>query len=365
MEERHGIRRRVLNDVIDPEHLLRMIIAFPHRPGAGGPGSFQSRLQCEFENRGWEVCFFSDKDIRPDVILIIGGTRRLLRLHGLRRQGVPVILRLDGIFWLHRKIWPGLLFFLISESRNFLVKALHAFFCDWVIYQSKFVEHWWQEQGWRITHDYSVLHNGVDLDDFRPGLTNEKTDGNSTCRHIICVEGSIDYSPYAIRLINELAKSLEGSDISVVLYGAFSNPASRDDLSSLIDYRGKVLRNEVSNVYSDGIYLSLDVNAACPNTVIEAMSCGIPVVGFDTGALAELVPEGCGKVVDFGGDPWALDFPDIESLLTAIQYVAENFAICSANARRHAEQYFDIAQVADRYIDVIERIAGNGVAANS
>jgi len=34
---------------------------------------------------------------------------------------------------------------------------------------------------------------------------------------------------------------------------------------------------------------SADINAACPNSVVEALACGLPVVSFITGALPELV----------------------------------------------------------------------------
>ncbi len=56
---------------------------------------------------------------------------------------------------------------------------------------------------------------------------------------------------------------------------------------------------------------SADLNAACPNSVIEAMACGLPVAGFDTGALNELIVGDAGRLVPYGGDPWRLEKPDI------------------------------------------------------
>jgi glycosyltransferase involved in cell wall biosynthesis len=46
---------------------------------------------------------------------------------------------------------------------------------------------------------------------------------------------------------------------------------------------------------------SADLNAACPNSVIEALACGLPVLAFDTGALQELVVGDAGRVVPYGG----------------------------------------------------------------
>ena len=37
------------------------------------------------------------------------------------------------------------------------------------------------------------------------------------------------------------------------------------------------------------MYFSAELNPPCPNSVIEALACGLPVVGYDTGSLQELV----------------------------------------------------------------------------
>ena len=99
----------------------------------------------------------------------------------------------------------------------------------------------------------------------------------------------------------------------------------------------------------------MDVNPACPNAVAEALASGAPVIGFDTGAVKELVGEQAGCIVPFGGNPWKGDPPDFSALLNAYEQVAGDFGAYSRAARLRAESHYGIDQMVDAYIAVIER----------
>jgi glycosyltransferase involved in cell wall biosynthesis len=111
---------------------------------------------------------------------------------------------------------------------------------------------------------------------------------------------------------------------------------------------------------SGSIYLSLDINPACPNTVIEALACGSPVVAFDTGSLKELVPAGGGIIVPYGSDPWKLGYPDVDALVDAILKVKMNYAYYSANARKVSEERYSIKDMTGKYLEVIKKLVKNG-----
>ncbi|MBV6652535.1 MAG: glycosyltransferase family 4 protein, partial [Mameliella sp.] len=237
-------------------------IGFPHPPGHGGPGSFQSRLEREIRKLNWGFVYAGAKK-KPDVIIIVGGTKRLLWLWRMKRADIPVIYRLDGINWLHRKKKVGVKSYVLGEVRNFLNKCIHAFFADHVVYQSQFVKTWWEKEGWKKHRNSTIIYNGVDLSEFQPKEAKAKPD----C--LLCLEGNIDYSPYAVDLVNELAEKLQGQ-LQVLVHGNFEYRESRRRLSSRVDYCGKIDRKDLPQAYKNAIYLSLDVNAACPNTVVEA-----------------------------------------------------------------------------------------------
>ena len=332
-----------------------MIMAFPHPPlQHGGPRSFQARLMAELSCRGWEFAY-PDDDVMPDAVLVVGGTKRLIWLYRMRRAGVPIIYRLDGLSWLHRKRFRGIRAWLLGEVRNLLMNIIRSYFATVIVYQSNFVKSWWEQRGWSSRARSSVVYNGIDLDEFTPQAGNADADGLS----IVCVEGTLDYSPFAVELLNIIQERAVGKRRygSLTLYGSFEEPENRKKLSADIDYRGVIPREKLQLAYRNCVYLSLDVNPACPNTVIEALASGIPVIGFDTGALGELVSEGAGQLVPYGGDgPWELGFPDVDQLIVAAMQVQSDWSNFSANARRVAEERFDIKEMVSGYLAVIGTI---------
>ncbi|MBI1224021.1 MAG: glycosyltransferase [Bacteroidetes bacterium] len=322
-------------------------IGFPHKAGTGGPGSFQTRFESELRLLGWQIIYPNDK-VNPEIVFIIGGTKKLFWLSKLKIKGIPIIYRLDGRNWLHWKKKKGISNILLLESRNIISTIIYAFFADIVIFQSKFVENWWKKIKIKSRVPYTVIYNGVNLNIFKPFPSiSEKV-------KLLIVEGAIDYSPYSLELLNQLMLTLSGT-IEIFMYGNFENELSKEKLNPEIKYMGVVSREKLPLIYQNAIYLSLDVNPACPNTVIEALACGAPVVGFDTGSLKELVPPNAGFIVPYGSDPWELGFPDVKSLVDAILNVKNNWQSFSLSARQVAEDRFDIHKIINSYLNTIEK----------
>lgn len=325
-------------------------VAFPHPPASGGPGSFQKRFEAELKNRGYKIIYAYDTD-KADIVFVVGGTKKLIWLLKNKFNKIPIIYRLDGINWIHRKRKIVPLPFIKSEIQNIICKIIHKFLSSYIVYQSIFVKEWWKSAGWRKSKNYEIINNGIDIEEFRPYFNDVKTKP-----HLICLEGYVDYTPYAIDLINFLSQKLE---IKFEVYGDIKFKEQREKLKTDVNYIGRVAFNDLPKTYQNTIYLSLDINAGCPNTVIEALACGSPVVGFDTGSLKELVPEGSGIIVPYGGDPWKLETPNYQGLADAIAKIAENYEYYSINARKTAEEKYNINMIVDKYISVIQKAIHN------
>jgi glycosyltransferase involved in cell wall biosynthesis len=79
--------------------------------------------------------------------------------------------------------------------------------------------------------------------------------------------------------------------------------------------------------------------------VAEALACGTPVCAFARGALPELLPEECGRLVAPG---------DVEALAEALGPARR---LSRAAARRHAVDTCSIDAMVDRYVELYETLA--------
>jgi glycosyltransferase involved in cell wall biosynthesis len=292
-------------------------------------------------------------------MLVTGGSYRLDLLWRARQRGVRIIQRLDGMNWVHRVRFTGVRHFLRSEANNRVLAVIRGRIAHQIVYQSEFSKHWWERVYGPISIPDRVIYNGIDLDAFSP-------DGPRSLPvdrvRILLVEGRLGGGNQAgLENAVQLAVRL-GSDhaLPVELAVAGDAPAElREDIrrrfSLPILWEGILPRKRIAELdRSAHLLFSADLNAACPNSVIEAMACGLPVIAFDTGALGELLRDGAGEIVPYGGDPWRLDPPDIPGLARTTVGMLEHRERYQVAARRRAETAFGLERMVDAYLSVFQ-----------
>ena len=122
----------------------------------------------------------------------------------------------------------------------------------------------------------------------------------------------------------------------------------------MVTWAGVVSRGEIPALdRSAHVLFSGDLNAACPNSVIEALACGLPVAAYATGALPEMVSGDAGCVAPYGGDVWKLDHPDVAPLAAAVAQIARDQEKYRPSARARAESQFNIETIVEQYIQVL------------
>ena len=332
----------------------RMCIV-PQVSGVGGMVSFQAKIVKNLRERGIGVCFDLN-DGSYDGVLVVGGTRKVNGLWGARRRGVPVIQRLDGMNWIHRKRRTGYRHYLRSETANVLLSFIRKRIATGVIYQSEFVRDWWDRVYGPVTKPYWVVHNGVDLNLYSPDGPHDRP--NDRYR-ILVVEGRLGGGyelgvEHAISLAGEIARRTTLS-IELMIVGQVT-PSVREWVERTAEipifWPGLVPPDQIPIVdRSAHLLFAADIHPACPNAVIEALGCGLPVAAFDTGALKELVGAEAGAIVSYGGESWQLDPPDFVSLAQASVSVLEDQGRYRAGARSYAEANLGLDKMVDGYLE--------------
>ena len=104
---------------------------------------------------------------------------------------------------------------------------------------------------------------------------------------------------------------------------------------------------------SSHLIFSAEVNPPCPNSVIEALACGLPVIGFDTGSLSEIVQGDAGWLASYGANPWKLQKPDISALEHVAVEVLEDQPRFRNAARQQAELRLGLDKMVDEYLNIL------------
>lgn len=337
-----------------------MRIGFLQRPmETGGPGSFQVRFERELKRLGHEVVFLSEHTSKtPDVILAIGAPlKSLLLLIRWKKRGIPIVHRLAGPYWRHRVEPMPMRRRLEHMLRNRIMRFVRDRLADYVVYQSRFVQHWWHAECGLAPCPETMIVNGVDLQEFTPSSSMDNSERKLT---IIVAETTIEGNVPTIEVLTTLPRLIANSGIikGVEIYGKIPLKV-RERLEGIpgLKLMGSVPREHMPSIFRRrGIYLSLKIIHSCPNVVLEALASGMPVVGFDSGALPELVSSEAGCIVPYGANPWLLEPPDVESLYRAIEKIAQHLDNYRVAARALAERRFSIETMAAAYIAVFQDV---------
>jgi len=179
----------------------KKIVGFVGRPSSlGGAGSFQERITEVFINRGLSIVYPED-NIVPDVIFLIGGTRKIFWLYKCKIKGAKIIHRLDGINWRHAHYNFFSKRRFVSMYRNFNVFFIRSYLSDHIVYQSDFVKNWWESEYCYLQKPSSIIRNGVDINKFYPGDLDAKE------IELLIVEGNIEDDRVTEHIVFNLCNS--------------------------------------------------------------------------------------------------------------------------------------------------------------
>ncbi len=320
--------------------------------------SFRMKFEDGLSARAPGVDVTHDLSEPAEAVLVIAGTRKLIPLWKARRRGTRVVQRLDGINWVQRARWTGARYHLRATYGNALLAFIRTRLADGVVYQSQFIRRWWEGSYGPTRVPARVILNGVDLKRYTP-------EGDSDLPkdkfRLLVVEGSLagglNTGLHAAARLAGLLAAERKFPVELVVAGQVDK-RTRADLQhkngASIRFLGLVPREQIPALdRSAHLFFSAEINPPCPNSVIEALACGLPVLGFDTGALSELVAGDAGRLVPYGGDPWKLDPPDLPALVEPAMQILNDQPRFRRAARLRAEASFGLDQMVDDYLSAL------------
>lgn len=198
-----------------------------------------------------------------------------------------------------------------------------------------------------------VIPNGLEVDMFQPLDKKLARQALGLCEeaHIVgfASESLVDERKGAALLGTALDQLLSSEFVTVsVGSGNFSVAGSRQHIS-------------LGSLHSDRLlalfYAALDIFVIpslqdnLPNTVLEAMACGTPVVGFEVGGIPDMVRP--------GQTGWLVAAQDTAALASTIKNALNQpaeLAEFGRNARRVVEQEYSIERQAAQYLSLYETL---------
>jgi glycosyltransferase involved in cell wall biosynthesis len=156
---------------------------------------------------------------------------------------------------------------------------------------------------------------------------------------------------YLVEALDELKKNYPEQNIEIVIFG--KNKSFDINLLTFKVHELKLIssQNDLVDLYSlADVFVTPAIEDNLPNTVMEALACGTPVVAFNTGGIPDMV--------EHRQNGYLAEFKSSADFAAGIHYVlnTENKAELAINARKKVLDTFTDEIVAAKYINLYQTI---------
>ena len=313
--------------------------------GRGGPHVWSGRFRRLLTERGYQVTH----DLAADW----DGALFVNKSDGLAKaltRGKPVGFRVANGYlpaWFEmmgRPMKPA-----HHQANAATARALET--AVYVIYQSQWAKDQLDALLYRREENFVIIPNGVDLDLFYPARERPSA---------VPVFSSVGLMRYRYRLETILAASRQlefdhkllivgdlDTECAAILREYLADPI----MASRITHQAHVPPYKLPDLYRQMDVLLHPVGGdVCPNVVVEALACGVPVVAPRFGGTAELVgPAG----VIFDCDPWVYDDVFVAKMAQSAAQAVGRREELARLARQQAVARLDARQMTDAYLDLL------------
>ncbi len=322
----------------------KLYIPFSDYQYIGGPATFMRNLEIYLRQAGFS-CLGNPQQAK--VIFFPTATYpRLLRR--VKSEGGYLLQRLDGVYYpsQHGEEYARM---------NQPVEQIYREYADFVIFQSDYSRRQcFQMFGEKSEENYCIIYNGVHKHLFFPTDSSPRS-LPETIRFV--TTGSYRKAAMLEPIVTALDNLKERFNFELWVVGPLHNQElahffERDYLHHVGPKHtaevGEILRNS-------HIFIHSQLNDNCPNAVIEAISCGLPVVGFNSGAMSELCFFSQELLADVADELFHRyeDF-DPSKLAEKITLVIQHYEHYQELARSHSYLYA-FEECGQQYLTIFQR----------
>ena len=272
----------------------------------------------------------------------------------LSKNNIPIILNQNGVYY------PGWYKGNYKKRNLPLSERYHA--ADYVFWQSKFCKRASDKFLGARNGEGEILYNSVDTKLFIPRKCFKQ-------KFTFLITGNVDKkNNYRIISVLEAFKEIVKSNKNIKLLIAGNiedrnylvNKTINLNLMNYVTFLGQFSQLEAPSIYQlADAYITLTYQDNCPSAVIEAMSCGLPILYSSSGGVPELVDENSGIGLKVNENWESIQIPNLTKIIEGLYKIIENKEIMSKSARDIALEKFDHQYWFDRHKIIFEKYRNN------
>ncbi len=298
--------------------------------------------------------YFPEHKHNFNIVYLLSNNQYLnnISLNIINKRKIPIILNQNGVFY------PSWFKGNWRKENLKLSKIYHT--ADYVLWQSKFSKKASDKFLGKRLGFGEILYNAVDTEIFLP---KEKLYKN---KFTFLITGNIRASNnYRILVVIKALKNIIKKNKNIYLNIAgfiedkihIINIINKLNIEKNINFINEYSQINAPNIYREAdAYITMTFQDNCPSAVLEAMSCGLPILYSNSGGIPELVDRDSGIGLHVKENWENIEIPRSAEIEESMLKIIDKRAEMSKAARSRAIDFFDIKDWINKHNEVIEKL---------